>query len=199
MAKSIFIRTPLVTFEYPRIDSPDPKFGHFKVQFRLSPEKAAGIVAQLQTLAEENYPPAKLKARNFNPGYKTDDDGNLVFAPKSKHQPQAADAKGRLLPSTVKIGGGSVGVVNIKAEPSRAADKPGIVLRLQSVQIGKLVEYGANFADISSEFGEDAFVADEEDVARARVEAMARKNKEAAGAKSEAVDAGADADDAADF
>jgi hypothetical protein len=197
----LIVTTPVVTFGYTNLSSPDRKYDRYKVQLVASEDVLGGIRAEFDAFADENILPVKRKSKDYRPGYKVLEDGNLQFQPGTKSAVPVFDTKGRPVNAAkLNIGGGSCGRVKMELRAS-SGDKPGVTAYLKSVQLTKLVQYnGGGFEDISEGVDdEDAYFASDADVAEGQEfmnERAANFSKGAAAAPKYAVTS---VDDAEDF
>jgi hypothetical protein len=180
------IVTPKGMAIYPWLNKPDTKFkpeGEYRLKLRLSEEAAAPLLEKLQPMFDAAVAEAKKNPKNKGKKLKTndlfnkvlDDDGNetgdIDFnfkrlasgISKKDSKPWSAtldlvDAKGNKLSPEARVFGGSIVKVSFTPNPY---DKPigcGLSLRLEAVQVIKLVEgqrdYG--FGDESEDDDADA-------------------------------------------
>lgn len=192
--KRVRITTPKGVAIFPWLNKPDTKFkdeGQYKITLRLSAENAAILDAKLQPLFDKAVAAAqknpknkgkKLKINDFSKPV-IDDNGDatgetdygfkMTASGISKKngepwsmKPDLYDAHGERLASDVKVWGGSI--VKVSFEVTEY-DKPigcGISLRLNAVQVIKLVSSERDaathgFTDESDDDDADATTSDE--------------------------------------
>ena len=134
--KKVKFTSPQGRAQYPWLNEPDTAFGgEPKYKTNLIVQDAAGLVSQLEKIAEEQFGSEWSKARM---PFKTDDEtGETVFITKSKYVPHFFDSKGQNLVGTQvpKLWGGSVLKVGGYIAPYTVSGSPGITLQLTRVQV----------------------------------------------------------------
>jgi hypothetical protein len=177
------IITPKGTMIYLWLNKPDTKWkeeGEYRVELKVDAEAAAPLLKTIDKL----YAAAIKKAR-ANPKHKNkkvkeqdkpytlelDDDGNetglVLFKFKRRAsgvkkdgspwaiKPDVFNSKGEKLDPAIQVWGGSVGKVSFTAEPYDTPIGAGLSLRLEGVQVIKLVEGSGRSAE-SYGFGNES-------------------------------------------
>lgn len=189
--KKVRMTSPKGVAVWPSLHAPDTRFkeeGEWKVNLRIAPGQEAD---DLEERLQELYDGAKEAMQAENPGKKLkmsehrpfarEDDGSLVIKVKSKasgvsrktgknwtFRPAQFDGQNNPVPKGTKVGSGSIMRVNFEVAPYwTKMIGVGITLRLNAVQILKLVQFGADPEAMGFETEEDAFdsTASEFDVA----------------------------------
>ena len=147
--------TPLGDAAYAYIDKPDTKFdpdGSYKLDLILPLAKAQPILRQVEEMARKEFKGAK--GLKF-PWRQNEDEGTVIFRPKSSYKPNVVDRFGsRIDPDEVpRIGPGSKVKVSVTFQTYTTGPNKGVTAYLNAVQIGKLAE--SEFGDISDELEED--------------------------------------------
>lgn len=185
--KAQHITTPIGIASYPYLTRPDTKFdsdGEYRVGLILPASDAKSLMKTINEAIKDSVEKAKkdnpqkakkIQAAKAPYSEVTDEEGNETgevqfnFKMKAKITPRNGgepfevrpalfDAKGKPLPKTVKIGGGSK--VKVCAELSPYFTDlvgAGISLRLKAVQVIELVEYNGQSADKFGFGVEDGF------------------------------------------
>jgi hypothetical protein len=158
--------TPKGVAVFPWLNRPDTKFnplGEYRIKLRLSGDEAAPLIEKLQKLHDKAVAQAKANPKKKGKKVKVndfysnvvDDNGDetgeveLSFKMKASgtskdgnawtRRPDLFDAKGKPLNPEAKVFGGSLCKVNFEVLPYDEAIGVGLSLRLQAVQVIKLV------------------------------------------------------------
>lgn len=176
--KLVSIVTPVGVARFPRLTKPDTKFkkdGEYSVGLVLSPEEAAPLIKAIdaaddawfqECLSEATTPKAKKALKRLHKPYADETDaegeetGNIVFKasrPASFKKDDGTvlnftvalfDSKGKPLPKSVDIWGGSKVKLNVELNPyNTQLAGVGVSLRLKAVQVIDLVSGGERTAD----------------------------------------------------
>lgn len=158
MAK-IYITTPFGVAKYPKLDKKDTYQGketNYNCSLLLDAESFAKFKEEFDAkIADERFSVKKPKLP-FKRG-EDEEEGLFSLKASSNYKPSVFDSKKQELPADTKVGGGSE--VRLSCEVSIYKDRSGISLRLNAVQVRKLVEYTGGSASAFDEV-EDGFVAD---------------------------------------
>jgi hypothetical protein len=162
MATKVKFTSPFGTAQYPHISSPDTKGKYADNKFKtkltlpLGDPQAQDFIKQIEAAATELGKDGK---KDYRP-YVEDEDANTVtFTFKSQYQPGTFDSKGGAIPSSTRIGGGSVLRVMGVFMPYGEGTKAGITAQINQVQVKTLNGPGVcAFDDV-----EDGYVADGDD------------------------------------
>ena len=187
------ITTPAGTAQWPWLNKPNVKFnpdGEYSVNLILEGDDASSLCEQLDKLVEASYNEAVTeakpqdkkrftKATPYTPEYDEDgtETGRIIFKFKMKanmtskdgstwtQAPKLFDAKGGKITGVTVYGGSTIKVAGQAAPYVMPATKMcGVSLKLQAVQVIKLVAGGGMGGDTLDSFGfgeEDGFVADQ--------------------------------------
>lgn len=159
MAKAS-VKTPKAVAGYAHVNRPS-KFGKYELTLRFKSEKeVADIVAKAKELAEEEFGPKKA-AKVKMPFGKDEASGDFTIKATSKYPPTVYNAKGSEIDEerVPAVYGGSVVKAGLKLETYNGEGKTGVIARLSSVQLIKLVTSNGGFDDESAD-EEEAYVGD---------------------------------------
>lgn len=197
---------PYGEWKYVHLDRPDREYQKYSVNPVFYGEAAVTVREIFEEFAEENFVPKVVKSSTFLRGYKVLDDGGISVNAKSNYAVPIFDAKGREMAPDTAVASGTMGRVKVKLDISGNSSKPGVIARLNGAQVGILKEYSRSggFGSIADELGEDAHVASDDEVEKAKASYEARRNTTdtkapAKGAPQGDQDGPAVDDDAADF
>jgi hypothetical protein len=160
MAQKLTFNTDQGIAQYPWLTKPDYAFdtaGQFKVNLKVSPEKAKDLMDECRSIAKKEFGD---KANTARMPFKTDPETNeVVIITKSKFKPKIVDSTGHIIPehATPQIYGGSQLKLAGTIFPYKQGGNVGISLQLAGVQIIELVsnpEGGSsvNFAPVEGGF-----------------------------------------------
>ena len=147
MAQKIKFVSPFVTAEYPHISAPDTvgKYADnkFKTKGRMSlgDPQAQAFIKTIDDAATAIHGP---KGAKMHKPYVIDEDANTVtFTFKTQYQPAVFDGRNKPIPSTVRIGGGSV----IRLIGQLVEFEKGITAQMNQVQVRELNGPGVSAFD----------------------------------------------------
>lgn len=149
--------TPIGAAGFLHLAKEDPRYGGYKAEIRLSPEKGKKLVHKIDKMAEEVFG-EKAAARGNLPYTEDDETGEIVFRTKSKFPIPVFDAKGNKLSlKKVRVGSGSKLRLAVELRTYWQSSKVyGVKAYPQGVQVISLVEYGGgNGADMFKSSQED--------------------------------------------
>lgn len=129
--------------------------GYYKTKLILTPADAKPLIELCKEVAVDEYGPKKAAAASMP--FKKNDDGNYVFAFKSKHKPPVYDAKGKVVTDELKIGSGSVLKIAGALKPKQGAQ--GVNAFLNAVMVVELKSWGGGNAFGAEDAEEGGFAA----------------------------------------
>lgn len=159
MAK-LYITTPFGVAKYPKLDKKDTYQGKetsFNCTLLLDAASFAKFKEEFDAKIEGERFSVKKPKLPFKRG-EDEEEGLFLLKASSNYKPSVFDSKKQELPADVKVGGGSE--VRMSCEISIYKDRSGISLRLNAVQVKKLVEYQGGGSASAFDEVEDGFVAD---------------------------------------
>jgi len=157
--------TPVGTFLYPRLITPDTKFnadGVYSCKLAIPADDAKELIGLIETEVKKQGKIKPIKKNNemnwADPPHTTRDDGEVVFSTKQIAHVTLPDGKSfdpvvllfdahkeRIDPTTVNPWTGTRGKLRVELIPySIALTGVGVSLRLKAAQILELVEGGAS-------------------------------------------------------
>lgn len=150
--------TPTGAAGFLHLAKEDPRYGGYKAEIRLSPEKGKKLVQKIDKMAEEVFG-EKAAARGNLPYIEDDETGEIVFRTKSKFVIPVFDAKGNKLSlKKVRVGNGSKLRLAVELRTYWQSSKVyGVKAYPQGVQVISLVEFGGGG-------GADMFKSSQEDL-----------------------------------
>lgn len=148
--------TPTGAAGFLHLAKEDPRYGGYKAEIRLSPEKGKKLVQKIDKMAEEVFG-EKAAARGNLPYIEDDETGEIVFRTKSKFPIPVFDAKGNKLSlKKVRVGSGSKLRLAVELRTYWQSSKVyGVKAYPQGVQVISLVEFGGGGADMFKSSQED--------------------------------------------
>lgn len=162
MATKIKFTSPFGVAQYPHISEPDTKGKYAdnkyktKLTLPLGDPAAQGFIKAIEAAATEL---GKSGKKDYRP-YVEDEDANTVtFTFKSQYAPGVFDARGNPVPSTTRIGGGSVLRIMGVFMPYGEGTKAGITAQINQVQVKQLNGPGVCAFDVV----EDGYTVDDND------------------------------------
>lgn len=162
MASKVKFVSPFGTAQYPHISSPDTKGKYADNKFKtkltlpLGDPAAQAFIQQIEAAATEL---GKSGKKDYRP-YVEDEDANTVtFTFKSQYQPSVFDSRNKPIPSSVRIGGGSVLRLMGVFMPYGEGTKAGITAQINQVQVKALNGPGVSAFDEV----DDGYAQDEDD------------------------------------
>jgi hypothetical protein len=161
MATTLSLKTPKGVANYPWLSKPDVSFGKERFKCGIVFENSAiakPVIDAVNKVAADEF---GAKAKVKKPLVKNED-GTILLKTQSNSKPTISDSHGEVLKKTVKLGGGSIVRLAVTLSTYNKDGSRGVTAYLDSVQLLKLVEYGAG-REVSWESAadevEDAFVA----------------------------------------
>lgn len=169
MAKNQQVVTPRGVFVYPHLHAPDTKFNaagvfHTKLRLEESSPEVQKFIKKVKDAYKSFAKEEGLKVRKDGLPWKQDEDnpGHIILTAKMQHEvtprrgepftqvPVIVDASRKELVAGVNIGGGTEGRLSCVLVPYTGFGG-GISLRLQAVQVLKLVEFTGGAGDFGFE------------------------------------------------
>jgi hypothetical protein len=144
MAKLKNAITPKGVMSWPYIAKPDTRYnpeGVYKTSLVVSSADAESLMKTCTDSFVAEYGSSKLAKANM-PFEVNEEAGEVTFKFKSKRQPKAYDAKGKLITKMPQIASGTVAKIATAINPYQTGINTGVSLYLNDVQIIDLVEYG---------------------------------------------------------
>lgn len=179
--KKVRMTSPKGVAIWPSLHAPDTRFkedGEYKTNLRIAPGPDAD---KLEDRLQELFDGSKAAMQAENPGktiemskhlpFAREEDGSLVIKTKARaggisrksgkawtFRPAQFDGQNNPVPRGTKVGSGSIMRVNFEVSPYwTSMIGCGITLRLNAVQILKLVQFGADPEAMGFETEEDSF------------------------------------------